>query len=866
MKAIRLQTEYLAKPIGIDIVKPRFYWNCEGSLKQTAYQIIAKRDGKTVWDSGKMESDSMTHIQYEGEQLHSRDRVYWSVKLWDENGEGGEISTSWFEMGLLEASDWKAKWIIGNYKPKKNTRYPVDHFRKEFAASKPVASARLYITACGLYEASLNDQRVGDFILAPGSTDYRKRIQYQTYDVTELIKEENTLEIQLADGWYRGSIGCFGPTNVFGRQTKLLCQLELTYTDGAKAFICSDQGFQWSNDGPIRFADLKDGEIVNAAMSPSYSGNAVEVEEKVIPTASNNVFPKEQEHFVPKLIITPSGKRVLDFGQNIAGYLAFTVKGTEGQCMKLTCGEILDENGEFTQKNMQGKRPSREYGKVTEIMLITGNENKISAPLQPTPLQEISFFCSGGVDTYRSKFTVFGFRYALLETKVPCHAEDFCAIAVYSDLEQTGHFSCSHEKINQLYSNILWSMKGNYLDEPTDCPTRERLAWTGDAQVFFDTGAYLMNTAPFFRKWLTDCRDNQFNNGKLSAVIPYNGASMVYDNTGTSAGWNDAGILIPYRYWKRYGDRDILEQNYDMMRKLAMFMIQNTGHKDKKAAKSNPYNRYVYEKGVQLGEWLEPAEFKDMDNNAGAKLSLQTEVATAYLHYSMAHMAEVAQILGKLNDAELFQEYADGAKKAYHYLFLQDGVPDTDRQAKLVRPIALGLAEGKTKEQLEARLQKVVKDREYRIGTGFLSTPYVLKVLTDAGYLDDAYKMLENELAPGWLYEVNQGATTVWEDWEGIASHNHYSPGAVGGWLIDTICGICPDGENHFVIAPHPGGTLTCAEGSYHSLYGTIRSSWRKNENGICFEVEVPVNCTAEMHLPDREVRTLQPGRHTFVY
>ena len=382
MKAMHLVTEYLTQPLGIDIEKPRFYWNCEGGVKQTAYQIIVKSGEEALWNSGKVESSSMTHIAYDGRPLKSRERIYWSVKLWDENGVGGEISTSCFEMGLLGPADWKAKWISGNYKPNKNTRYPVDYFRKVFSASEGVKKARLYITACGLYEASLNGQRVGDFIMAPGSTDYRKRIQYQTYDVTKHMQSENTLDIQLADGWYRGSIGCFGPTNVFGRQTKLLCQLEITYADGKVETIVSDESFRWSNDGPIRFADLKDGEVVNAAMVPSYSGHAVAVSEKVIPTASNNVFPKEQEVFTPKLITTPSGKRVLDFGQNIAGYIAFTVKGKLGQRIKLTCGEILDENGEFTQKNMQGKRPSQECGKLTEILLVTGNESKISAPLQ----------------------------------------------------------------------------------------------------------------------------------------------------------------------------------------------------------------------------------------------------------------------------------------------------------------------------------------------------------------------------------------------------------------------------------------------------------------------------------------------------
>ena len=861
MKAIRLRTDYLYAPLGLGNSQPRFYWNCEDGVKQTAYQIIVKRDGKEVWNSGKVESSAMTHIPYKGETLNSRDRVSWSVKLWDENGVGGEIASSYFELGLLDKSDWRAEWITGNYKPKKNQRYPVDCFQKKFSCVQEIAKARLYITACGVYEASINGQRVGEFQLAPGSTDYRKRLQYQTYDVTELLRKDNCLEVSLADGWYRGSIGCFGVTNVFGRQTKLLAQLEITYADGKKETLITDDSWDWSNDGPIRFADLKDGEIIQSGMSPSYSGKAARIKESTVPVASDNVQSSCHEEFHGKLIVTPSGKKVLDFGQNIAGFLKFKVRGQAGQRIRLLLGEILDENGEFTQKNMQEQKPATEMSQMQQVLLVTGNGDKLKGEKQPTPRQEVIFFCSGGEDHYQTKFAVFGFRYALIETAVDFDPAQFAAVAVYSDLEQTGSFSCSHEKINQLYRNTVWSMKGNFLDVPTDCPTRERLAWTGDAQIFFDTGAYMMNTAPFFRKWMRDVQDNQFKNGKISAVIPYNGASMVYDNTATSVGWNDCAVLLPYRYWKRYNDWDFLKENYPVMRKLAMFMIANSGHKDKKAAKENPYSKYVYEKGIQLGEWLEPEEFQD--KIAAGATGLHTEEATAYMHYTMCHMVEVAAALGKTEDEKLFREYAEGAKKAYQHLFLKE-TPDTDRQAKLIRPLYFGIAEGEQKKALEARMMKAVENRNYRIATGFLSTPFVLATLTRMGRTDLAYKMLENELAPGWLYEVNQGATTVWENWEGSASHNHYSPGAVCQWMFDTICGIRPHGENHFVVEPVPGGSLTSAEATYNSLYGKVISAWEKIDSGFRYTVVIPANCTAEICLPNQERRRVSSGKYTF--
>ncbi len=354
MKAIRLRTEYLKEPMGINIPRPRLSWNCEGGVKQTAYQIIAKIGNETVWDSGKVASSSMTHIPYEGKAFKSRERVNWSVKLWDENGMGGEISHSFFEMGFLNASDWKAKWITGSYKVKKSEHYPVDCFRKSIMLAKAVKSARLYITACGLYEARLDGQKIGSFVLAPGHTDYRKRVQYQTYDVTEMLDAgDHTLTVQLADGWYRGSIGAWGIRNQYGTETKLLAQLEITYADGTVDTVVTDESWDWSNDGPIRFADNKDGEVVNANQEPSYSGKARVTAHKVIPTASNNVFVTEHERLTPTVTKAPNGKTLLNFGQNIAGYISFRIQAKQGQRLTFRFGEMLDSEGNLTQKNIQ---------------------------------------------------------------------------------------------------------------------------------------------------------------------------------------------------------------------------------------------------------------------------------------------------------------------------------------------------------------------------------------------------------------------------------------------------------------------------------------------------------------------------------
>ncbi len=439
----------------------------------------------------------------------------------------------------------------------------------------------------------------------------------------------------------------------------------------------------------------------------------------------------------------------------------------------------------------------------------------------------------------------------------------FKAIAVYSDMERTGCFSCSDERINRLMSNIVWSMRSNFVDVPMDCPTRERLGWTGDAQIFFNSGAYLYDTASFYRKWLKDLNDNRNEKtGKISAVAPYNGFPLLYDNTGASAGWADAAVLVPYRFYKLYGDRRVIEENWALSSGLASFMIKNAGPAKSKDYENIPHRKYLYEKGFHLGEWLEPEEF--MDKIAAGTKMKHTEVATAYMHLTMSCMAEMASVLGKAEDEKLYREYADGAMAAYRELFLS-AVPDTDRQSKLVRPLAFGIVpeDSCMREKVSDRLVKALDYYDYRVGTGFLSTPYLLSALTDSGHSDTAYRVLENEKMPGWLYEVDHGATTVWENWEGTLSQNHYSPGAVCEWLFSTCAGIRVKGENAFEICPVPGGTLTSVRADYSSPYGTVRVFWDRNDNGCTYSVIVPPNTTAEIILSNGSC-TVSAGTYTF--
>lgn len=859
MKAFELKTDDLVNPLGIDDTCPHFYWKDKDGIKQSAYQIVCLRNGKEIWNSGKVVSDRMTHIPYEGAPLHSRDHVEWSVTVFDENDEASSPVSAYFEEGLLNQSDWKAEWISGNYRPEKNTHYPVDYFQKKFSARHPV-KARIYASARGIYSIVINGERIEEYVLAPGITDYRKRIQVQTYDVTNLIQRENTLLVELADGWYRGSCAAYGVMNVYGRQTSFILQLELTYEDGSVETIVSDESWKWSDDGPLRKADLKDGESFDAGKVPSFSGSAQVVKKpEALLVSSNNVPVQKHECFKPKMLISKTGKKVLDFGQNIAGWISFDLDMKKGQRLTLTMGEILDENGDVTLDNIQETMPVKGWNQIDLIKKLLGKT--VKGPLKKTPEQNVVYIGKEGMNHYCTSFAIFGFRYAQVETDVPVKADDFQSIAIYSSMEETGDYTCSNELVNQLVRNTRWSMKSNFLDIPTDCPTRERLGWTGDAQIFFNTGSYLMNTASFFRKWLRDMEDAQYKNGCLPAVLPYEGAEIMYKSTGTSVGWADAVYLIPYRYYLKYGDLSVLKECWPMIQKYCEYLLKHTGLTDKKAAKANPYNKYTYEKGIHLGEWLEPEEFRDQVYGASAK---HPEECTAYFHYSMKIIGEIASLLGEKEYAEKLKEYEEGSKKAYNWLFVQKGLLDTDRQAKLVRPIALDLLDGKEKSWAVERLVKAVENYQYCVGTGFLSTPFILKVLSDNGHADTAYKMLENEKKPGWLSEVKAGATTIWENWEGDVSHNHYSPGSVCEWLFSESAGIHVQGENNFMIAPVIDESMNEVSAYYNSLYGKVSSAWKQTEDHYEFDVSIPSNTTAEIHLPDGTKQEVTAGTYHY--
>lgn len=838
MKAIELRTEQLENPLGIDVAKPRITWICHDGIRQSAYEVeISTKDRlgnkKILWNSGYVLSDK-TQVVLEDLKLSSRQRLYWRVRLWDESGEEGEWSQeAYFEMGLLEKADWNATWINPEV-DKKEGHQPASYLRNAFDLSE-VGEARLYITAHGLYEAFLNGKRIGDFVLAPGVSSYQQRLHYQTYDVTDLLQVgRNSIEITLGDGWYRSCSGVSGERNFYGDEIALLFQLE---SDGIT--VCkSDLTWEASQEGPILENDMQQGEIYDARKERITSWHPVNVVDFGYEnlTCSNSVPITEMERFEGNLIITPNGEMVIDYGQNLAGYIEFSLNAHEGDTIIIHHGETLDENGNFTMENFQDR------------------ERHVEGGIR----QRVEYFCKEGVNHYKSKFTIWGFRYGKIETQVDLAEAKFTSIAVYSKMDRISEFECSNEDVNQLVKNCLWSMKSNFCDVPTDCPTRERAAWTGDAGVFAETGLYLAENYSLFRKWLGECRLNQTEDGKVVNIAPPNQKpSMFTAILSGSVGWGDACIIVPYTLYKRYQDLQILEENYAMMKSWYGFLIKRASNKKEEELlfKENPYSEYTIETGVDYGEWCEPGV-----NPQLAMRSPQYKVATAYLAYSGRLLSEIAQLLNRVDEAHYYKEVSEKATLAYRYVATENGRIRSERQAEYVQAIQFGLLEEKDTIQAASDLNDLVVRCGYHLNTGFLSTPYLCEVLTRYGYVETAYRLLLQDTMPSWLYSVKKGATTIWETWDGIdesgkvkASLNHYSYGAIVGWLFKDISGIRVE-NGKIIIEPKPSPQIEHVRGTYHSPIGTIVSEWKFTDKGIHFIISIPSNQGAEIRLPNGKI------------
>ena len=724
------------------------------------------------------------------------------------------------------------------------------------------------MTACGLYEAWLNGRPVTDSLYLPGYTNYHKRLQYQTYDITPLVKPgENVIGAVVGNGWYRGwngSSNSEADRAPFGMKLKFMCRLRIEYEDGSVDYIDTDESWKATQDGPILKNDMRDGISYDArcelegwnkpgfddgawhgVLCSSYPG-------ELIPQEGEPIL--EQERFKAQVLQTPDGTRILDFGQNLAGYVCFKVTGHAGQEVLLWHGETLDENGNFTLKNLQN----------------VGQDEEQKEDFVPFG-QVVHYTLREGSQTFKPQFTVHGFRYVkLVGWPEEIHAENFEAIAVYTNMEMTGDYKCSNPLITQFVENTRWSLKSNFLDIPTDCPTRERAGWTGDAMVFAETASWLADTRRFFSKWIRDVAKSQLEDGLIKCIVPDNSKFGTFIDG--SAGWGDVIEVIPWQLYQFYGDTAILQEIYPHIVRWVEANRKRARRKSiARAFKRGKHQRYILDTGYHWGEWLEPGAL-DPNHIFKNKFSPDAEVATGYYAYAALLCHEIASILHKEEDARKYKVLYRRVADAYRKEFLPQGeVVEKQRQCKYVRPIALHLVSKSQAQKLSDALDVLVKENHYHIGTGFLTTPYILSVLSEYGHADTAYRMMENTEAPGWLYAVEKGATTIWEDWYGIKkdgvpqfSHNHYSKGGTVSWLFGTSAGIAPlePGFEKVRIKPIPGGDVLWVKCSYKSVRGLIRSEWEIKDGNFSLLVETPVQTV--VCLPDGSEYEAEPGIHRY--
>lgn len=834
-----LVTEYLINPVGIDVIKPRLSWQLisnEDNVMQTAYEIqIADSPQKLsrikdlIWNSGKVESDQSVNVAYEGPALKSMQRVYWQVRIWDNKNNVTKWSEpAFWEMGVLEPSLWKAKWITMK-EEKGETSSPCQYFRNEFSTSKKISSARVYVTSLGLYQLFLNGEKVSPDLFTPGWTSYNKRLQYQTYDVTSLIGKQNAIGAILGDGWYRGQIGWAHPNNYYGKKLALLFQLEIKYTDGTSETFVSDKNWKVST-GPILESSIYHGEAYDARLEMDGWSNTgfndknwqdvglIEHSKDILVASQSNPVQGVKEIRPISLITTPKGETVLDMGQNMTGWVRMKIKGNKGDKITLAFGEVLDKDGNFYRENLR-------RAKATDTYILKGAEE----------------------ETFEPHFTFHGFRYVKLEGYPSSpNLDDFTGVVIHSAMQPTGTFSCSDSLINQLQHNIQWGQRGNFLDIPTDCPQRdERLGWTGDAQVFSMTAAYNFNVASFFIKWMKDVAVDQLPDGRIPHVIP-----DVLEGEGGSTAWADVSVIVPWTVYQVYGDKRILKEQYESMKGWVKYMKSNAG------------DNFLWTNGSHFGDWL---AFATTNSDYPGATTEKDLIATAYYCYSTKLLSKIAGIIGKKEDADKYKALNKKIKEAFISEYVTpNGRLVSHTQTAYALALSFDLLPDNLKEKAAGYLASDVKKFGH-LTTGFVGTPLLCNTLSSTGHDDLAFMLLTRKQYPSWLYPVTQGATTIWERWDGkkpdgtfqnvgMNSFNHYAYGAIGEWLYSHVAGINIDPKNpgykHIVLSPHTGGGLTNVNAEFISMYGKIKSAWMLDGQDFVYEVSIPANTTATVTLP----------------
>jgi alpha-L-rhamnosidase len=856
-----LRTEYQQNPLSIAPARPRLSWvlsSVDRDVDQSSYEIRVATDLSDIkhgthllYDTGRIRSDASIQVPYAGPALLSKHRYYWQVRVWDQNS----VPTRWsqpasWEMGLLSSDDWKASWIEPPPTAQHDGSRPSPFLRFEFSAQGGIARARAYITSHGLYEFFMNGHRIGNALFTPGWTSYSHRLQYQTYDVTALMREgRNAVGAVLGDGWYRGTLGPSGQRDHFGSQLALIAQIEITYEDGHTQLVTSNG--QWrTSTGAILYSDIYNGETYDARLEltgwnqPGYDDSAWVPVRVIAPVTQSLVVPVAppvraiEERAPIRIFQTSDGVTIADMGQNMVGRVRLRVHGPAGTVVTLRHGEILDSSGRLYTDNLRTAKQKIEY-----ILKGTGEE------------------------VFEPHFTFQGFRYVAI-TGYPGRItpSSLTGIVIHSDLPPTGSIETSNGLINQLQHNILWSQKGNFLDLPTDCPQRdERLGWTADAQIFSATAVLNMEAAGFYAKWLADLGAEQRPDGAL----PWESPNIIKDlpaaqrdqieppinRDGTgAAGWGDAITIVPWNLYLNYADTAILDARYSNM-------VRWVGYEQSRAGA-----HLIWTGDFQFGDWLAVVspEAPGHDNVEGGSTSTDL-IATAFFAHSVDILSRTAQVLHKQMDAARYQQLFERICTAFQSKFVhEDGSVGDSTQTAYVLALDFDLLPVSLRQVAARHLAEDVRQRGH-LTTGLLGTARLLNVLSRFGYLDEAYSLLLRTEYPSWLYPITRGATTLWERWDGIEpsgaradpemnSYNHYIFGGVGEWLYRTVAGIDLDlrqpGYKHVLFRPQPGGGLTHVRGRVQTQYGPVSSEWTLTKDVFRLVVEVPPNTRATIRLP----------------
>lgn len=701
-----------------------------------------------------------------------------------------------------------------------------------------VISAKAMVSSVGMYELLINETKVGNRVFTPGFTSYNKRgIQYQQYDILEYLQADNTVHIAVAPGWAVGHIGYGHNEHIYADHVSAWAEFVFTYENGRTETFITDSSWQVYTH-QVTFADIYNGETVDKTHVPQFLGMAKKdpVPYGLIPDTGEPIC--EQEVFRAKLLITPKGERVLDFGQNLTGYVALAIQGEKGSKVKLSFGEVLDQNGNFYNENYRTSR------------------------------NDVTYILSGNADYFKPRFSFQGFRYVRVD-EYPMQEIDvdaFRAVVVHSELKRIGNFACGNEKVNQLYHNIIWGQKSNYLDIPTDCPQRdERLGWTGDAQVFCRAAAINYDVRKFFEKWLADLRAEQGDTGEVYGTCPEGPGMSTRAHTRTSAAWGDAATIIPWTLYQLYGDKKFLADNFDMMCRWVDH-VRSAGEEE-----------YLWLGGWHYGDWLA----LDAGEDSYQGVTSVDLIASAFFAYSTQLVIKAGEILGK--DVCAYIDLHKNILAAFRKAYLSDILAyDLDiskevdtlggkiTQTAMVLILRFGLCNENEKDRIISHLVKLILYFAGKMATGFVGTPHLLHVLSENGRVDIAYSLLFNEEPPSWLYSVNKGATTMWEHWNGIKedgsfwsaemnSFNHYAYGAIGDWLYGVVAGIKPErpGYQEVTLAPHPDERLGYVTASVQTPNGQLLSSWEYVDGTVKYKFMIPKGTVANIVLPDGNRKTL---------